>query len=57
MVDNIRELGALGMVALAMVVIAYLAFMQSESALGALISVVSAGIGFYLRGRIQDPNP
>ena len=57
MIDQARELGALAMVAVSLAVVAYMAFSGNEQAQGALISVVSAGIGYYLRGRISQPTP
>lgn len=53
--QDIQDTGALAMVAVAMMVIGYLAFMGNETATGALISVISAGTGYYLRGRIAAP--
>ena len=50
---NIQEVGALGMVAVALSVVAYLAIMGNESAAGAMIGVVSAGVGWALRGKVE----
>lgn len=55
MVQKSVELGALGMVAIALGVVAYLAVQGSEQSQGALISVVSAGVGYFLRGRVETP--
>ena len=52
MVDKIQNLGALAMVAVSLTVVAWLAVNGNEPALGAIISVVSAGVGFFLRGKI-----
>ena len=54
---RITEVGALGMVAVALAVVSYLAVMGSEQAAGALISVVAAGVGFFLRGRVTPSAP
>lgn len=54
--DKVQMLGALGMVVVALLVIAYLAVFDNEQAQGALIGVVSAGVGFYLRGKVIGPN-
>lgn len=48
--------GALFMVVVAMLCVAYLGTMlANEQAQGALISTVSAGVGFYLRGKVEAP--
>lgn len=53
MIDRIPEWGALGMVMIALVVVSYLAITASnETAVGALIGVVSAGVGYFLRGKV-----
>lgn len=49
------ELGALGMVAVALAVVSWLALGGNEQSAGALISVVSAGVGYFLRGRVETP--
>lgn len=51
--NKAQELGALAMVAVALVVVAGLAWQGNEQAQGALIGVIAAGVSFYLRGRIQ----
>ena len=56
MVNRMAEIGALGMVAVAILVVAWLALRGSEPALGAMISVVAAGISFFLRGRVSPPS-
>lgn len=56
MLHNAEKLGALGMVAVAMLVVAYLAGVGNEPAQGALISVVAAGVGYFLRGRLTPPS-
>jgi hypothetical protein len=53
MMEQIRETGALVMVAAALVVVSYLAFTGSEAAQGALISILAAGTGYFMRGRVQ----
>jgi hypothetical protein len=50
---NIQEVGALGMVAVSLCVVGWLAILGNEAAMGAMISVVSAGVGFFLRGRVE----
>lgn len=52
--NNVEKMTAVGMVAVAMMVVAWRALLGFEQAEGALISVLSAGIGYYLRGRIQS---
>ena len=52
-VANIREIGGLAMVAASLGVVGYLAFMGSEAAQGALISILAAGTGYFLRGRVE----
>jgi len=53
MIENIEKIGALGMVAIAMAALSYLAVIGNEQAQGALIAVVSAGTGYFLRGRVE----
>lgn len=56
--DQVRDLGALGLVFIALLVVAYSSVVKgSEQALGALISVLAAGVGFYLRGRVENLAP
>lgn len=58
MSDQIRDFGALGLVFIALFVVAYSVIVKgSEQALGALISVLAAGVGFYLRGRVENLAP
>ena len=58
MTDKIRDLGALGLVMIALLVVAYKAVIAgSEPALGALISILAAGTGYFLRGRVEAPVP
>ena len=52
-VDAIQKVGGLIMVVGAGAVIGWLALQGNESAAGALIGVVSAGTGFYLRGKVE----
>lgn len=56
-VDNIERVGALGMVGVAMAVVGFLAIGGNETAAGALISVISAGTGFFLRGKVEVVKP
>ena len=51
--QSVQDIGALLMVAVAVGVVAFLAANGNETATGALISVISAGTAFYLRGRVQ----
>ena len=51
--DQIEKIGALAMVGIAMGVLSYLAVMGNEPSQGALIAVVSAGTGYFLRGRVE----
>lgn len=58
MSDQIRDYGALGLVFIALLVVAYSTVAKgSEQGLGALISVLSAGVGYYLRGRVESQAP
>ena len=47
---------AAAMVAAAMLVVSWLAFHGHEAATGALIGVVSAGVGYFVRGRVETPH-
>lgn len=49
----IEKLGAVAMVAVALMVVSYLAVNGNEPAGGALIAVVAAGSGYFLRGKVQ----
>lgn len=43
--------------AVALLVVAYVALMQnSAEAMTALVGVVGAGVGYFLRGRLQEPD-
>ena len=53
--EKVQVLGSLAMVAVALGVIALLAYGVNEPAQGALIGVVSAGVGYFLRGKIEAP--
>lgn len=53
--NRITEIGALGMVAVALAVVSYLAVLGNEQSAGALIGVVAAGVGYFLRGKVQGP--
>lgn len=58
MSDQLRDLGGLALVMIALLVVAWKAIVAgSEPALGAMISVLAAGVGFYLRGRVESPVP
>lgn len=49
-----NEKAALGMIAVAMLVVAYLATIGgSEQAQGAMIGVLTAGVGWALRGKVE----
>ena len=52
-VKNIQDVGSFGMVAVALAVVSVLAYMGNEQAQGALIGVVSAGVGYFLRGKVE----
>ena len=52
----IKECVAAAIVLVSVVVISTLALRGDSSAAGALISVVSAGVGWYLRGKVVEPN-
>ena len=53
---KLREIVGAAMVLGAMLVVAWLSFHGHEAATGALIGVVSAGVSWYLRGKVRDPN-
>lgn len=53
--DKVQEAGPLVMVAVALVVVSILAYQGNEPALGALIGVVAAGVGYFLRGKVEQP--
>ena len=58
MSEMIRDFGALGLVAIALFAVAWKAIIEgSEPALGALISILAAGTGYFLRGRVEAPAP
>lgn len=50
---NISEYGALGMVAIALVVVSVLALRGNEPAAGALMSVLAGGVSYFLRGKVE----
>lgn len=52
---NLKDVGALAMVILAIAVVARLALEGNDSALGAMIATLAAGVGFFLRGRVETP--
>ena len=51
--NNLEKPGALAMVVMSMIVIAYLAVQGNEQSQGALIGVVSAGVGYFLRCKVE----
>lgn len=52
--EQIQNIGALLMVAIALGVASYKTLLQgSEQAEGAILAVLAAGIGFFLRGRVE----
>ena len=54
--DDIQKLAAVLMALIALTVLAYMALTtNSETAMGALISVVSAATGYFMRGKVQTP--
>ena len=53
MIEHVEKFAAVGMVAVALAVLSLLAYEGNEQAQGALIAVVSAGTGYFLRGKIQ----
>lgn len=51
---DIEQYGALAMVGISLLALVYLSVMhQNEQAAGALIAVVAAGNGFFLRGKVE----
>lgn len=52
---QLREFTATAALGIALCVISWLAFHGHESATGALIAVVSAGVGYLFRGRVEEP--
>ena len=53
--EHVQNAGALIMVAVALGVSSYQAiYAGSEQAEGAILAVLAAGIGFFLRGRIES---
>lgn len=55
--DQIQQIGAALMVGVSLVVVSVLAYQGNEQAQGALISILAAGTGFFLRGRVERPVP
>lgn len=53
---KVEELGGLVMVIIALLVISVIALKGSETAVGALIGILSSGGAFYLRGKVQVPS-
>ena len=52
-----QEFGALLMVLVALLAVTYLAIViQDKAAQGALMSVLSAGVGWSLRGKVETNN-
>ena len=55
MIKDVQEIGALVMVVIALLVISYAATIGgSEQAEGALIGILAAGTGFFLRGKVES---
>ena len=53
--EQIQNIGALLMVGVALGVSSYQAIIgHSEQAEGAILAVLAAGIGFFLRGRVES---
>lgn len=52
-VKSIQDVGSFAMVAVALAVVSILAYTGNEQAQGSLISVVSAGVGYFLRGKVE----
>ena len=48
-----KEWGSLLMVIVALGVVSWLALHGSEAAAGAMIGVLSSGVGYFLRGRVE----
>lgn len=48
-----EKIGALGMVIVASAVVSWLALNGNEASQGAIIAVVSAGTGYFLRGKVE----
>lgn len=52
--DLIMQIGALGLVIVALFVVSYLGIViGNEQAQGAMIGVLTAGVGYFLRGRVE----
>ncbi len=52
---QLREWTGTGMLAVALGVLSYLSVLGNETAQGALIGIVSAGVGYIFRGRVEEP--
>ncbi len=52
-----QELGALAMVAVALLVVGWLAVNGDQAAVGAMIGVLAAGVSFFLRSKVVPPSP
>lgn len=50
-----QEIGALVMIVISLLVVAYLAISGDVASQGAMISVLAAGVGWSLRGRVETP--
>lgn len=52
---QLRDIVAAVMVLGALIVVGWLAFHGHEAATGAMIGVMTAGVGWYLRGKVEAP--
>lgn len=53
-IDQVAQLGALCLVTVALVVVSYLSIITgNEQAQGAMIGVLTAGVGYFLRGKVE----
>ena len=55
-IEQGQQIGAYAMIAIALLVVSYLAVITgNEQAQGAMIGVLTAGVGYALRGRVEAP--
>ena len=53
-----NDLVGAGLALLAVLVLAYVALVQRDQvAVGAMVGISSAGVAFFLRGKIEAPKP